>query len=130
MSQADNDNTIDIHCGICGLYLCFTSEYMGGKGRCPRCGSVLRLPQSYLSVKRNIKRKGVRFYAYSEDGERVPPRKTRVVYSKDGPSVLYRCTGCRNEYETLLFERKYYNLCPLCGSPGLPVEKNMEKTGS
>ena len=122
MNKEKLNRLVGIHCGACGLYLRFSEEHLGGRGRCPRCGSKLKLSGMAGGLKHESS-SDARWYVYASEDNEVMSKDTRPVRSTDGPSVLYRCIGCENEYESLLFEQKYYNLCPICNSPGLPIEE-------
>jgi DNA-directed RNA polymerase subunit RPC12/RpoP len=108
---------MEIYCARCGLYIQFPAEYGGGTGRCPRCKARLILPKTPVPGEGEFE-EGMRFFAKQKASAAL-----KVITFEDGPSVLFRCTNCENEYESLLFAQEFYNLCPLCKSPGLPEDR-------
>ena len=124
MNREGLNSKVEVHCGVCGLFLRFTDEDLGSEKRCPRCGAVLRLPGAENGIDEGLNFENNRFYVYDAAGRGDGSKTLRPLDPGDGPSVLYRCISCKNEYESLLFNQKHYNLCPLCKSPGLPVEED------
>jgi hypothetical protein len=103
---------IDCYCRVCGLYVSAPDDYAGGRGACPRCRSMLRIPHPLTAADAEYM-DNIRYL--SDSLEAKPSEKAVVVTDAMGPSCRYRCEACEEVFESLRSTGWQQGRCPACG---------------
>ncbi|MBS3821114.1 MAG: hypothetical protein GVY16_11020 [Planctomycetes bacterium] len=110
---------IESHCHSCGLYIRVPQEFAGGKGQCPRCKTIVRVPAGLRTGHpQNIP--GMRYVAMP--AVTGPQKKALAITSRHGPAVRFLCTECENTFESIKVFEASHKRCPNCGADGEPVK--------
>lgn len=111
---------IHSHCHSCGLYIPVPKSFSGGKGQCPRCKTVVRVPTGLRDDHpQNIP--GMRYIAMpAAIGEQ---KKALAITSGHGPAVRFLCSNCENTFESIMVFEASHKRCPQCGQDSEPVCK-------
>ena len=106
---------INSYCRICGLYLSAPDNYAAGRGSCPRCKQVLRIPVPLPAGSLGFV-EGLRYIA--EPASMIAPSGAApaVVTAQLGKSLKYCCVKCRSVYESLQAPSRPQGQCPSCGT--------------
>jgi uncharacterized paraquat-inducible protein A len=105
---------IESHCHSCGLYIRVAKKFAGGKGRCPRCKTVVRVPRGLRGHPQHIS--GIRYVAMPIS---ISEQKQAVAISSGhGPAVRFLCTECSNMFESIKVSEATHKRCPQCGADG------------
>ena|GEM_PF-3428602 len=106
---------INSYCRICGLYLSAPDSYAAGRGSCPRCKQVLRIPVPLPADSPGFV-EGLRYIA--EPASMIAPSGAApvVVTAQLGKSLKYCCAKCRSVYESLQAPSRPQGQCPSCGT--------------
>ncbi len=106
---------IHSHCHSCGLYIPVPKSYAGGKGQCPRCKTVVRVPTGLRDGHpQNIP--GMRYIAMP--AAIGPQKKALAISSAHGPAVRFLCPHCENSFESIMVFEASHKRCPQCGKNG------------
>lgn len=114
---------IRCYCSTCGLYIIVPDQFEGGKGRCPRCDSSLRIPKPGAMNLPDSQRENTRFFAFPSATAAGATEKGRAVTEKDGRSVKYKCNDCLEHFESLNPDSPQAHACPSCGTANTAVVK-------
>ncbi len=114
---------IRCYCSTCGLYIIVPDQFEGGKGRCPRCDSSLRIPKRDAVNLPDSHKANIRFFAFPSAPAAGTTEKARAVTEKDGRSVKYKCNDCLERFESLNPDSPQAQTCPSCGTANTAVVK-------
>jgi len=94
------------------LFITIPEKYGGGRGRCPRCSSELRIPHPEKKLKKQLQ-ESVR-YLTDIAVERRPAEDTMIISHEEGPSARYICDSCGESFESLKMDNHQPGECPEC----------------
>jgi predicted Zn-ribbon and HTH transcriptional regulator len=114
---------IDAYCRNCGLHISVPDEFSGGKGKCPRCLAGVRIPRP-IEKTRPEYTPGLRYI--TEDPTKAARETPAIVSSEDGANVLYRCTGCSQQFQSLQVRDEFSSICPNCKKNGVVVNPDLK----
>jgi hypothetical protein len=98
-------------------------QFAGGKGKCPRCKTVVRVPEGLRDGHpQNIP--GMRFIAMP--AALGAKKKALAITSGHGPAARFLCTECGNTFESIKVFDASHRRCPDCGADGEVVEKAVQ----
>jgi len=115
---------IRCYCCVCGLFITIPEKFGGGRGRCPRCSSELRIPHPEHNIAKGMEDRVRYLTDIATEGR--PAEDTMIISFEEGPSSRFVCENCGESFESLKLDNYKHGECPECSEICTdPSEKNV-----